>query len=501
MPSRRVRLLTPQLGEAGHLDAPAPIKSVRALASGGRGGLIVGCQTGSLAILGDDGRTRAVHPRAHTSSVFAVAADRESKHFVSGGKDGLKVWAADGRLTLSAPSFKDIVQLEFQPHGSLLAISTRAAIHVVPAGAWSTSRAHLVGCSATWSPDGKSLGVADTFGTLRIHEVPSFRVVRTLAQPAERRLSDLSWSPDGRFLAGLLGTKGLWIWDLEDEARSQLLRSATAMGLVWTPSSKLIAALPSGANPVWDPKASSVGAPRPTKGYVGAIAWAHDGSSLVTASGTVAQVWSPTGGTSLATLEHRGLKLAGESRRVGAVAITREGKILTQVRPSGHVLLWSREGRFIGAIQPSALEMALNPKDGMLALVGPYDKIHHVDPAKPTPRPNAEDLAIPAPPNPLQAFDELEPRWSNAAGRPIANADPVLARSQPKDVEDRGQRRWPRDRGPPHATPRGLRRAEITQGSGNRLQVHGPEHVDPRVGSDHWGRAGAVSNHPARPVP
>jgi WD40 repeat protein len=220
--------------------------------------------------------------------------------------------------------------------------------------------------SVTFSPDGRSLAIAEYPGVIRLWDVPSSRERLAIKpEPPARTPGTIAFSPDGKWLAA-----GIWpvskdgdlrgdvvIWDTSTGKPARRLKGHTDMvnAVAFSPDGKLLVSGGSdGVAKVWDTASgrarATLGFPAlqkrsgPTPIWVESVTFSPDGRTLVTSAGLrlapgkpegVGQVtiWSTTNDREVATL-------SGVDGMSTHVAFSPDGKLLATSGSDGLVQLW-----------------------------------------------------------------------------------------------------------------------------------------------------------------
>jgi WD40 repeat protein len=278
-------------------------------------------------------RSAALHARDLLGSVeIGIAAMRIAP--TSEARDNLLRYARDPSLIGLLPDHGVIQQLTYSPDGHTLATLYEGGDLTL----WDTTTRRVqaslsddadIGDAVAYSPDGRSLTTAGTYGhSIQVWD-PITRRVRTTVErdpiPPSGGASVIAYSPDGRILA--TGGDGVVLWNTH----------------------------------TWHPIATLA-----SRSEVNAIAYSPDGRTLVTGGrrdGTV-QVWD-------ATTRHLRATLTGHTDRVSEIAFSPDGRTLATGSWDGTVRLWDTATRRTRAILTGhtgpVMTMALSPDGRTLA--------------------------------------------------------------------------------------------------------------------------------------
>lgn len=134
----------------------------------------------------------------HTGMIRSQAVDREGKYAVTGGDDRtLRVWALkDGRLvnTIFVPAGPDYV-------GDIFAVAVSPDGALIAAGGWTEQRLQFSGHS------------------IYLFDRLAGKLLRRIGAELPDFTAFLTFSPDGRFLAALVGRERLHVFDREADWR------------------------------------------------------------------------------------------------------------------------------------------------------------------------------------------------------------------------------------------------------------------------------------------
>jgi WD40 repeat protein len=165
-----------------------------------------------------------------------------------------------------APGYSD--QTIWSSDGSMFATHSGSGIQVWDIASGQLLRELFVPdlVSMAWSPDNKTFAYSTTDGPIKLLEVASGKVTRTLSlDPGFKKetASNLAWSPDGQKLVSR-SLAVLWLWDLSTGQARQLF-SFSQMGLdgpsaqpVWSPSGRKLLIPVDNALYIWDSQVGSI---------------------------------------------------------------------------------------------------------------------------------------------------------------------------------------------------------------------------------------------------
>lgn len=225
------------------------------------------------------------------------------------------------------------------PDGRLLAAGTRFAcvrLFTLPgmedAG---EIRASDTVWDVTFSPDSRTLAIADHTNVVKLWDVATRRPLKTLVGPQGAVSNSLSFSPDGNLLA--VGRHPfVLLWDVAvDEVRAELITAGSPFAAFSRDGKLLAAGDSSGKFTIWawDGARAEERVVQPYGG--GKLVFSPDGKRLVT-GGVAACVWDAGTGREVA-------RLPDESAAIQDIAISHDGKTVAFGTYDRQVKLWNLE--------------------------------------------------------------------------------------------------------------------------------------------------------------
>jgi WD40 repeat protein/serine/threonine protein kinase len=335
------------------------------------------------------GKEAAAPLQGHTCWVGALAISPDGLSMASaGGESAVKVWNVGSRqferelLGDSTP----VDALAFSPDGRVLATGSRD--RTVRLWDYQTGRQLALLCGnadrivlqLSFSPDGRWLASkAGWSGSVKSVKVWDTRALDGLVlRGPPVWVQDLDISTDGRHLTCVAsGSSVVNLWDLEKRNSTELKghSNETVTGVAFSPNGRMLA---TGSHDrtvrLWDVNDHrSLGIL--TNGFpVGSLAFSPDGLTLI------------VGGSSLAFLEHGpgGLQfwdvstkqatgtIAGDSTNIFELALSRNGSVLATSHDDGVVNLWDAHSRrllhrFASPFGNFVISLAFSPSEPLLA--------------------------------------------------------------------------------------------------------------------------------------
>ncbi len=231
-----------------------------------RSGKVVGMISGgpagiSLTLWNNTRRQlRTTMPGMSAAPLISLAMTDDEGWMVAGASDGtLQLWDLPGRQLRRSLRWQGstLSRVAFAPNGELAVATDEGVVHrlnpdIPPL--FERIRSQLnPGSTLAFSPDGKTLAIADRRGHVRLVDGSRALLIRTLG-PMSERIAQLSFSPDGRALA-VTGADGLELWDAESGQRlpCRFDRIQDVANAVFTPDgSSLVLQTRSGEIILWD---------------------------------------------------------------------------------------------------------------------------------------------------------------------------------------------------------------------------------------------------------
>jgi WD40 repeat protein/tRNA A-37 threonylcarbamoyl transferase component Bud32 len=290
-------------------------------------------------------------PRGYSGRVTCAAFSPDGRQmaatFLSGS---VAVWnTADGRVLFSARRNPDMVPcVAFSPGGARLAFARGAEVvierwksgpgrgrHQLLAGApGKAGPVHGV----AFTPDGRYLAGASGDGTIKVWDVASGRLVRTL-RGHSGRVNCVAFSPDGRFLASASEDRTVRLWQASTGKWLRTLagHQKGVNGVAFSPDGRYLAsAAEDDTVRVWETAGGRE--LRTLRGHpdaVTALAFSPDGRRLASAcKDWSVKLWDWQAGIDL------GIQFNGHTSPVWAVAFSPDGKWLASASADETVWLW-----------------------------------------------------------------------------------------------------------------------------------------------------------------
>ena len=277
---------------------------------------------------------------------MVVAWSPDQRMLVSGGISDLQLWeTATGRLlgTLEIFPFQLEKSLAWSPDARTLAAGSPGekdgTIRIFDVASFElvrTLRGHEGAVnSVAWSPDGKVLASAGDDRTIRLWDPASGRVLQILEGHMDR-VNRVAWRPDGRILASVSHDGTLRFWDATDAQSLRTIPTRAVDKIAWSSDGRTLVSTDDGGTiQVWE--AATGQTVRTLAGHrdaVSSVAWSPDGTTLASASldGTI-RLWLPSSGQPLRTLR-------GHQDDAYSVSWSPDGKTVASASADGTIRLW-----------------------------------------------------------------------------------------------------------------------------------------------------------------
>ena len=301
----------------------------------------------------------AGHPEVRTLSAFA-AQSSDVWTFANWSPDGRyigssgDIWDATTGQSLWRfdPSFDGRTRSAWSPDSQYFAWGTSSDDSRVYLWNRATDELHelsghteSVWCLA-WSPDSKQLISGGMDKTLRIWDIASCEVVRSLQVPDY--VSSVAFSPDGKLITAAVKRRGVLVWqagslelltELSVELSVEEHRDYELVQLSWRPDGRQLAVSTTNAWLLFRREDWSLDRKQPLPSQRGRdIAWSPDGSRFAVADGQVISLWDPA-------VPDPERVLAGHTATIIKVAWSPTGKQLVTSDNLGSVKIWDLNSR------------------------------------------------------------------------------------------------------------------------------------------------------------
>jgi WD40 repeat protein len=350
------RLRNLELRTLGQLDVRGRGNSGASLAYSPDGRILTAVGPGGLVTLWDDAREHTFSLRGYTRGVKRLAYSPDGRTLAAAGEGTVRLWdTATGSevQTLRGHASMALDDVAYSPDGRTLAAANgRGIVQLWDTATWKEVRTlgglpYATTVYVTYSPDGRTLTLAHADGTVKFWDAATGREVRTLRGHAFTTVlsimgginTPLAYSPDGRTLAvaGSDGTVALWDTAAGKEVRTLHGHAGLAMHVAYSPDGRTLAAasisLKDQTATLWDIATGKEVLTLHGRWYVPSMVYSPDGRTLASASGDqTVTLWDPATGKVVRTLRC--------PRGAIEVAYSPDGRTLALVTSNNTVEVW-----------------------------------------------------------------------------------------------------------------------------------------------------------------
>jgi WD40 repeat protein len=204
-----------------------------------------------------------------------------------------------------------------------------------------------------FSPDGQKLASASFDKTVRIWDVRTGKEMHKLEGRLKHWADDIAFSPNGKILAAAVYNESdILTWDMETGKRSHELECPSFGGLLFSPDSRLLAAVPRDRTiKLLDVENGKTQKLKDSHEFCAALAFSPDSRSLASASIDVIKIWCTETGKERQELGDGETGAGSELERshtddwIRALAFSPDGKVLALASDGHPVRLWDVKSR------------------------------------------------------------------------------------------------------------------------------------------------------------
>lgn len=326
---------------SGRLISAVPCVDVEALAISPDGAVVVCAHdSGEVSIWPIGGGRGLAVSSSHTASITALACSQDGALVASGGREGMvSLWrASDGRLesTLAGLGEDGPLALAFCGHGGKLAVvcAKHAAVWRLNDGQWTGHLVELKQPNAVFSPDGRTLAVAEN-NTIKVREAETL-LLKFSHQLKEATVSSIAVSSEGTTVAlGLIrGSEHLLaLQSTSGGAHPLAAHDAVVAPLAISSDGRLVACAVGHRLYVYDVSDGQCRCTIDCAQDVRSLAFSPDGRTLACAVGNRVLLYSTPEGDSLASID-------AHAAAVTALVFAADGSWLASGGEDGLLRIW-----------------------------------------------------------------------------------------------------------------------------------------------------------------
>ena len=332
------------------------------------------CQSNSLSFAPDGGTLVSTSGRPEANDIrFWNVATRQENAILTGGSKVVSAvsFSSDGRTLASAqPTTNSLADfsrvllwdvatgkiqgrlrgehtarvnsVSFSPDGKLLASgsvdNTIRLWNLKTKKVKRTLKGHSGGVhSVRFSPDGKTLASGSGDKTIKLWNVETGQIKATL-KGHSRNVCCVTFRPDGYMLASAGWDATIRLWDMKSREVKTTLKphSGIITDVCFSPDGQILASVTSREIQLWDVQTGQVKVSHKNNDQIRTVTFSPDGKTFLTGGGranSVIKLWDVRTGKQLATFERR-------ADFDYALCFSPDGRTLASAGSSGDVRLW-----------------------------------------------------------------------------------------------------------------------------------------------------------------